>query len=801
VRLFFKQEEVVQITNILWFKGISKDNIPQVGGKGANLGEMYNSGFPIPPGFCVTAQAYEDFITTTGIKDQIYRLLENLNVEDTVALRETSKKIGEIILQTPVPGRIKEDIIEAYENMNIDEEIFKSGNAQALDIIKRTGREPPFVAVRSSATAEDLPEASFAGQQATFLNIKGANALIKSVQKCWASLFTARAIYYRVKNNFPHEKVLIAVVVQKMVNSDKSGVIFSINPVTNNESEIMIEAGFGLGEAVVSGAINPDQYIIDKGTEHIKSKKVSRQEWEFVRDPTFGKTVKRKIEGDRQEGQVLDEFEIVQLAKYAKKIEEHYNKPQDIEFAIEGKNIYIVQSRPITTLKKVAQEIQHESAEEAELGKEHLDVLVKGIGASPGVGSGEVKIVTGLGDLEKVQEGNVLVAEMTNPDYVPAMKRAAAIVTDQGGSTSHAAIVSREMGIPCIVGTETATKTLHDGQKVVVDANTGIVYEGELSEKEMRAAEEPKEEEGAVSPVETVTEIKVIMDLPDYAEKAAKTGADGVGLLRGEFINLGSKVHPVYLIKTGRKEEFVNNLYNNLVKIAKPFEGKPVWYRTLDAPTDEFRELEGGENEPVEDNPMMGWRSIRRSLDEPELLKAEYEAVKRAHDAGYTNIGIMIPLVTHVEQIAKAKELLREVGLEPQENIDFGIMVETPAAVQIIEEICQEGVDFISFGTNDLTQFTLAVDRNSAKVQKWYDEMHPAVLRQIKYVIDVCKRHNVETSICGQAGSKPEMAEFLVKAGIDSISANPDAVQKIRHIVARAEKKLLLNVARKDLEL
>ncbi|MBL7100664.1 MAG: phosphoenolpyruvate synthase [Nanoarchaeota archaeon] len=782
------------MTNIAWFKEISKENIPLVGGKAANLGEMFNAEIPVPPGFVVTAEAYKNFLETTGIADEIYEILKDLNVEDNEALQSASKKIHEIILKSEMPRDITNDIKENYDNLNVNEEVFRQAGKQALDIIK-AGRELPFVAVRSSATAEDLPTASFAGQQATFLNVKGGNKLAEAVQKCWASLFTARAIYYRVKNNFPHEKVFIAVIVQRMVRSEKSGVIFSVNPVTNNEEEILIEAGWGLGEAVVSGSINPDNYIINKDTLELKSKKINDQDWMYTLDPHIGHTVKKDVPQEKINAQILEDAEIRKLSELTKKIEDHYGAAQDIEYAIEGNNIYIVQSRPITTLKKPSETKEEVEKEEAAISAAGAEVLVEGLRASPGVGSGTVKIVHGVEDLGKVLEGDVLVARMTNPDYVASMQRASAIVTDQGGSTCHAAIVSREMGIPCIVGTENATQELKEGEIITVDANSGKVYKGEIK------IEQKKEEyELEQAPMQTTTEIKVIMDLPDFAEKAAKTGADGIGLLRCEFMILKHKEHPYHMIKTGRKEELVKDLTDDITKIASAFKGKPVWYRTLDAPTDEFRHLEGGEDEPEEDNPMMGWRSIRRSLDQPELLLAEFEAVKRVHDSGLTNVGIMLPLVTHVKQISKAKEYLKQAGLEPRKDIEFGIMIETPASVQIIEEICKEGIDFVSFGTNDLTQFTLACDRNSAKVQKWYDAKHPAVLRQIKYVIGVCKKYDVKTSICGQAGSDPEMAELLVKFGIDSIAANPDAVKKIRYNVAKAERKLLLNVARRQSE-
>jgi len=620
--------------------------------------------------------------------------------------------------------------------------------------------------------------ASFAGQQATYLNVKGEKRLLASVKACWASLYTSRAIFYRVRNNFPHEKVYLAVVIQRMVNSEKAGVMFSVNPV-GSEEEVLIEATFGLGESVVSGSITPDEYTVNRKSLEILGRKIVKKEW-FLTKNVEGETVKKDVPEKYQQHSSLSDEEIKELAGLAVKIEEHYKKPQDLEFAIEGKKVFIVQSRPITTLhmKKAVQEERKEKQIEVT----EAELLVSGLNASPGVGRGHVKIVRGLDDLGKVKKGDVLVARMTTPDYVPAMERASAIVTDTGGTTAHAAIVGREMGLPVVVGTEFATKKLKENDFITVDATKGKVYRGDVY-IEIEKVERVD--------IKTDIKIKVIMDLPDYAERAAMTGADGVGLLRGEFINMGEREHPVYLIKTGRGEEFISHLVENLKKVVKAFKGKPVWYRTLDAPTDEFRSLPGGEDEPHEDNPMMGWRSIRRALDQPELLKAEFEAIRRVHEAGFKNLGVMLPLVTDEGQVRKAKKIFKkQTGLIPLKDIEFGIMIETPASVQIIEELCKEGISFVSFGTNDLTQFTLAVDRNSAKVQKLFDEMHPAVLRQIHYVIKVCKKYNVKTSICGQAGSKPEMAAFLYKEGINSISANPDAVNTIRKIIGKLEGKI-----------
>ena len=569
-----------------------------------------------------------------------------------------------------------------------------------------------------------------------------------------------------------------------MVNSHTAGVIFTVNPVTENHDEILIESSYGLGEAVVSGSVTPDEFIVDKESLELKEKKIGKKEFYITRDEN-GNNVNVDIPDDKKESQSLQNFEIKKLAEIATSIEKHYEKPQDIEFAIEKGRIYITQSRPITTLgnKKEAADLKEaqeketpEVKSEEQIEIKDANLLASGISASPGVGRGKVVLVHDINELSKIKKGDVLVARMTSPDYVSAMERASAIVTDAGGNTCHAAIVSREMGIPCVVGTEVGTSKLKEGTLITVDANKGKVYEGDVYIHEEKKVEIQKD-------LKTKIKIKAIMDLPDYAEKTAKTGADGVGLLRGEFINLNSKEHPIAMIESGREEEFVANLTKNLKKVCEAFKGKPVWYRTLDAPTDEFKNLKGGENEPEEDNPMMGWRSIRRSLDQPELLRAEYKAVKAAHEE-YPELGIMIPLVTDVEQVRKAKEIFKETtGLEPTKDIEFGIMIETPASVYMIRELCEEGISFASIGTNDLTQFTLACDRNSEKVAKLYNPMHPAVLRSITKVLRICKKMKVKTSICGQAGSDPEMAKILFEEGIDSIAANADAVQTIKQLI------------------
>lgn len=781
--------------SILWFQEISKNDGASVGGKGANLGEMYNAHFPIPNGFVVSSYAYKNFLEFNKLQPEINKVLVNTDVDNNEQLQKAAQQVQNIILKAQIPVELKQEIKYAYENLNVSLDL--------MNVSKKTisfvnlPKEYPFVAVRSSATAEDLPNFSFAGQQATYINIKNFENVIQAVHQCWASLYTARAIYYREKNNFEHEKVLIAVVVQKMVDSDKAGVMFSMNPGTNDTSEVIIEASFGFGDSVVSGAVSPDRYVVDKESLKIKDIKIGNKSFMFYREQASGRTNKRTLAPDKATSRVLTDWEVAKLASLAKKVESHYDAPQDMEFAIENSSIFLVQTRAITTNEKVSSK----NAEEEEEAKGLVDEepILKGISASPGIGSGHVKIVEEADDLDKVKHGDVLVARMTNPDYVAAMERASAIVTDEGGQTCHAAIVSREMGIPAVVGTGNATKVLKEDDLITVDGKAGKVYRGakEVKKEEIHIEEKPAEEINIVHTHElepTVTKIKVIADFPDLAHKAAATGAEGVGLLRCEFMMLSGKEHPGYLIENGRKEELVKRLEDGLTKVCTAFKGKTVWYRSLDARTDEFRDMVGGENEPKEDNPMMGWRSIRRDLDQPELFKAQLEALKRVRDKGFKELGLMLPMVTHLEQVRHAKQVVKEVGLE---DMEFGIMVETPAVVQMMDEFCEEGIDFISIGTNDLTQFTLAIDRNNARIQKWYNEMHPAVLKEIRHVIKTCKKHHVTTSICGQAGSNVEMAKFLVDTGIDEITVNVDAVSTINKVVADEERRLVLEAARK----
>ena len=768
---------------VVWFKDLNKDSIAVAGGKGANLGEMINVGLPVPNGFCVSAQTYKKFIEVTGLKENIEVLLKTINVDDTEQLQLIAKQIQDLINNTDIPEDIAEEIMDNYELLGAGKDAHDLVDAKEV-----------FVAIRSSATAEDLPSASFAGQQATYLNVKGKEKVVAAVRACWASLFTASAVYYREKNKFEHSKVLISAIVQKMVNSDKAGIMFTVNPSTNNEKEIVIEGVYGLGESIVSGQVNPDTYIVDKQTKQIKETRVKKQEWGLFRDEN-GENAQLVIPKDEQERQVVPDSAVQELARLGKKIDEHYQKPMDIEWAMEKGEVFIVQARPVTTLNKggkaednVETEKERE-AEEESTGK----IIIKGETASRGMYFGKVRSIKDASELNKIQKGDILVTKMTTPDMVPAMQKAGAIVTDEGGMTCHAAIVSREMGIPCIVGTEHATEILKEGQEITVNATHGIVYGGKV---EIKVEQKPISSGENGETIITATEVKVIMDLPDVAARAAQTGADGVGLVRLEIMIANSGIHPAEYIRQDKDEDYKNMLKEGIGKIAKAFLHKPVWVRCSDIRTDEYRNLQGGDKEPKETDPMIGWHAIRRLLDEPRILKAEFQAIKELHDEGLSNVGIMLPFVIRTKEVKAAKKIMRELGLEPCKDIDFGVMIETPAACWIIEDLCKEGISFVSFGTNDLTQLTLGIDRNNSRIAKLFDEMHPAVLGELAKVIKVCRNYEVKTSICGQAGSRPEMADFLVHQGVDSISANVDAVDEIRRVVARTEKKLLLDKER-----
>ncbi|MDO8428263.1 MAG: phosphoenolpyruvate synthase [Candidatus Diapherotrites archaeon] len=784
--------------NILWFNQIQKSDLEIVGGKGLNLGIMTQAKFPVPPGFVVTAQAYFKYIQETGIKEKILQLANSIDVDNNEELETVSAKIRALVKNTKMSKELEKEIIQNFKKFKKYKDI--------------------YLAVRSSGTAEDLAEASFAGQQETYLNVHGEKELIQRVRDCWASLFTARATYYRKKQGFETSQVGIAVVVQKMVNSAISGVMFTQDP-TGQSNNLIVEAGYGLGESIVSGSITPDTFLIEKEQLQIIKKHISKQEWQIVKFK--GKTKKTSVSKKDWQKQKITDQQTLEIAAIGKRIEAYYKVPQDIEWAIEDNELFIVQSRAITTLSLKA---NIKSEREKVLKTKDAKKILQGLAASPGIGFGAVRIAKTMKDAQKIKQGEVLVTKMTEPAWVPLMKKSSAIITDEGGITAHAAIVSRELGIPCSVGSGNATRVLKNGQIVTVNGYNGEVYDGKVElvlpetqtekiiarteipdlmralnlnaiEKQDLSEKELEENEAKILEIleKISAKVKVNVALPDGAQRAADSGAQGVGLLRAEHMIAITNKHPAQYLREGKYNELVQVVKKGILGVANAFKGYPVWYRTFDARTDEFHMLKGGNKEPKEFNPMMGWHGIRRDLDQPDLLKAQFQAIKELAEEGYTNIGVMLPFVIHVNEIQAAKVIAKQVGLElGSQKVKFGVMVETPAACWIIEDFAQEGINFVSFGTNDLTQLTLGIDRNNERIQKQFTELHPAVLGQIKMVIEKCKNYGIETSICGQAGSNPEMVKKLIQFGINSISANIDAVQKIKNTVMAEEKRILL---------
>jgi len=772
---------------VVWLENVRKDDIHIVGGKCANLGELTAKGVTVPPGFAVTADAFRRFLEETKIGEVIQKTLTSADgPRDPKQYEEASQAIRKIIESAPMPADIANEVRSAYR-----------------DLERKTSNPQVKVAVRSSATSEDLPDASFAGQQDTYLNVKGEDALVHYVQKCWSSLYTPRAIFYREEKGFPHEKVLISVGVQKMVESEVSGVIFTLDPVNGDPSKIIIESSWGLGEALVAGVVRPDRFIIDKGTLQIVHKEIVPKMVEHVPNHQTGLTMEREVPAERRNAASLGDEQVVELARLARDIEDHYQTPQDVEFAVErsksGQKVYVVQTRPETFWARMKS--PSESGKSPVLDRV---VVVQGLAASPGLHAGRAKIVVGLQDAGRMmKDKDILVTRMTNPDWVPYMKIAGAIVTEDGGTTCHAAIVSREMGIPCIVGARNATKVLQTGKEYTVDAKAGVVYQG-LVEDVLKPAAAVGQQIPTVIPV-TSTRIYVNISLPELAEKVAReTHADGVGLLRAEHMMLSVGKHPRLLIEEGGGQKMVDAFAEGVRKVATPFAPKPVVYRCLDFKPDEFLGLPGGEKYEREaghvgPNPLLGFRGAFRYVKEPDVFRLECRAIRKVREEfKLTNVHVMLPFVRTLEDFRNAKKIMEEEGLKRSPDFKLWIMCEVPATVLLIDKFVLEGIDGISFGTNDLTMLILGIDRDDASIQEIYDERNLAVLRAMSHVIRICSEAGVTTSICGQAPSNyPEVVEFLVREGAVSMSVNPDKVIETKQLVAGIEQKLILEGMRK----
>jgi len=759
---------------VKWFADLGKTDVLKAGGKGANLGELVKAGLPVPPGFVITGQAYLLFITERGLSQKIAHSIEGLNVDDTAALQAKSKEVQEMIIGSEMPATIKSEISKAYD-----------------ELARRESAKAPFVAVRSSATMEDSEEASFAGMNATFLNIHGREDLIRKVKECWASLYGARVISYRAKKEFFDEPV-IAVVVQKMVNSEKAGVMFTANPRNNSLDSMIIEGAFGLGEVVVGGLVSPDYYEIDKSDMKVRDTRISHKDFKIIRDEK-GRNKNVDLSEKEAVEQVLSDKEIQQIAGMGMKIEKHYGSPQDTEWAIEGNNVYMLQSRPITT------PISSVKVESEKLEVEESKELIRGLGASPGRGSGEVRVLSSPDADEGFESGDILVASMTTPDWVPLMMKASAIVTDGGGVTCHAAIVSREMGLPCVVGTRTATAVLSDKMLVTVDGTHGIVYEGKLKD-DKKAEEQGTQVVAKTAPIVTATKLYVNLAMPHEAERIAKEDVDGIGLLRAEFmvIDACDSVHPRQLIEDGKSNQFIDAMVRKLRIFTRAFYPRPIIYRAIDFRTNEFRNLRGGDKyESVEQNPMIGFRGCYRYILNPDLFELELKVIQKVRELD-KNLHLMIPFVRTLWEFKRCKKIVDDSGLMDDREMQLWIMAEVPSVVYWLEDYAKAGIHGVSIGSNDLTQLVLGVDRDSEICAPLYDERDKAVMESIKSIVKTSQRMGITCSICGQAPSNyPDFAEKLVEWGITSVSVNPDVIDRTRHNIAAAEQRVLLKSALK----
>ncbi|RLF75143.1 MAG: phosphoenolpyruvate synthase [Thermoplasmata archaeon] len=814
---------------ILWFDEIGIEDVPLVGGKNASLGEMYRKltekGVQVPYGFAITAYAYQYLLKKAGVEDEIREVLKDLDTGDIHNLKERGRRVRELIRSSELPEELKREIVESYRRLS-----------------EKYGAENVDVAVRSSATAEDLPDASFAGQQETYLNIRGEEALLEAVKKCFASLFTDRAISYRVDKGFDHFSVYLSIAVQKMVRSDaaSSGVMFTIDTESGFKDVVLINGAWGLGENVVQGKVNPDEFYVFKptlkeGYRPIIGKNLGEKQYKMIYSDDPQEPVKNvPTTEEERSSYVLTDDEILTLAKWGTIIEEHYGKPMDIEWAKDGDGVnvgtgqlFIVQARPETVhgVKKM-------SVIETFILEERGDVLVEGKAVGDKIGQGKVHVIESVDRIGDFRPGEVLVTTMTDPDWEPIMKIASAIVTDQGGRTCHAAIISRELGIPAIVGAMNATKVLTTGEDVTVscaEGEVGRVYRGLLRYRVEKIDVEkiPR----------TRTKIMMNAGIPENAFVQGQIPNDGVGLAREEFIiNSHIGIHPNALLNFvrikkdlerlkemnysyGLEEEikkleelveeiekrtagyedkaqfFVDKLAQGIARIAAGFWPNDVIVRFSDFKTNEYANLLGGFlYEPHEHNPMIGWRGASRYYDPTfkEAFGLECKAIKKVRDEmGLKNVKVMVPFCRTPEEGCRVIKVAEEFGLRQGEGgLEFYVMAEIPSNVIAAEEFA-DIFDGFSIGSNDLTQLALGLDRDSELVAHLYNENEPAVKRLVSQVIKVAKRRGRKIGICGQAPSDyPEFAEFLVREGIDSISLNPDTVLKTRLRIAELEKKL-----------